>query len=69
MTMRYRNQTIMYNDTKDAPATQDTASQDNIPLNGIMPKQDGESSTKYSKDPDPYHDLAELQEHFQQLQE
>ena len=67
--MRYGNQTIMYNDTEDMPAPQNTASLDNIPLNYSMPKQDGESSAKYSENPDPYCDLARLLEHFQQLQE
>ena len=41
----------------------------NTPPNCSMPEQDSESFTKYSKDPDPGHDLAELQEHFKQLQE
>ena len=42
---------------------------DNIPPNCCMPKQDGESSSKYSENPNLYYNLAELQEHFQQLQE
>ena len=48
---------------------QDTVSLETILLNHNIPKQDGEASAEYSKNPKPYHDLAELQEHFHQLQE
>ena len=69
MTMRYGNETIMHNKTEDVHGPQDTAPLDNIPPNCSMPKQDGESSAKYNEAPDPHHDQAELQEHFQQLKE
>ena len=59
----------MYNNIKDVPAPQDTNALVNTPLDCSMHKQDGESSAKYRVDPNPHHDLAELQEHFQQLQE
>ena len=62
--MRYGNQTVIHNDTEDAPAPLE-----NTPPDCSMPKQGSESSAKYSKDSDPHCDLAELQEHFQQLQE
>ena len=64
MTMRYGNQTIMHKDTEDVPAPPD-----NTPLNHSIHRQDSESSTEYSEEPDPHCDLADLQEHFQQLQE
>ena len=51
MAMRYRNQTIMHNDTKNMPAPQDIAALDNTPPK--PPKHDSESSTKYSEDPNP----------------
>ena len=69
MTVRCGNQTVIHDDSKDAPASQDTAPLDNTPPNCSMSKQDSESPTEYSKGPDSHHDLAELQKHFQQLQE
>ena len=69
MTKRYGNQTITHNNTKDVPTPQDTPALDNTSLNHSIPEQGSESSAKYSEDPNPWHDLAELQEQFQQLQE
>ena len=63
--MRYRNQTVMHGDTKDTPAPKDTAPLGNIPPNSSMIKQDSESSARYSKVPDPHHDLTNFLEHFQ----
>ena len=59
----------MYDDTKDEPTPQNTAPLDNVPLNHSIPEQDGESSPKYSEDPNLHCNLAELQEHFQHLLE
>ena len=69
VTTRHGNQTFMHNDTKYVPVTQDTSALDNTPLNHSLPEQDSELSAEYSEDPDPHCDLAELHEHFQQLQE
>ena len=54
---------------KDVPVCQDTASLESKPLHHNIPEKDGKASAKYSEDSKPYHDLAQLQEHFQQLQE
>ena len=69
MTVRYGGQIIIHNVTEDVPGPQDAAPLDNIPPNYSMPEQDGESSAKYSEDPNPCCDIAKLQEHFQQLKE
>ena len=69
MTMRYGNQTIMYDDTEDTPAPNKTASLDNTQPTHSIPKQDGEATAKYSDDSNPQCALVELQEHFQQHQE
>ena len=59
--------TIMYNDIKDIPASHNTAPLENTPPTHSIPEQAGEETTKYSNDSNPQFDLAELQEHFQQL--
>ena len=59
----------MYNDTEDTPAPHNTDPLENTPPTNSIPKQDDEATTKYSNDLNPHCDLAELQEHFQQLQE
>ena len=50
MTMRYGNQTIMYNDTKDMPAGHNTAPLENTPPTHSIPEQDGEATAKHSND-------------------
>ena len=54
----------MYDNIEDSPAPLEKTT-----TNHSIPEQDGKASTKNSEDPDPNCDLAELQEHFQQLQE
>ena len=69
MTTRYGNQSLMYDDTKDTTAPHHMAPLENsAPIHSIQ-EQDGETNTEYSEEPNPHRDLAELWEHFQQLQE
>ena len=56
--MRYTNQTIMYNDTMDMPALQDTAPLGNTPLNHSIPEHNDAASAEYSMDPNPHYDIA-----------
>ena len=67
--MRYGNVTVSYYDTKGMPDLHNTAPLKNTPSSHSIPKQDGETTTKYSNDSTSQCDLAKLQEHFQQLQE
>ena len=53
----------------DTPAPNDTSSLKNTPPTQSILEEDGEITAKFSKDPNPQRDLAEIQEHFQQLQE
>ena len=56
----------MYDGTEDMPAPQDTAPLETVPPKHSIPEHNSEASTKYSEDPNPYCDIAVLQEHFQQ---
>ena len=56
----------MYDGTEDMPAPQDTVSLETVPPKHSIPEHNSEASTKYSEDPNPYCDIAVLQEHFQQ---
>ena len=69
MTMRYKNQTVMYKDTEDTPTPHDTTPLENTPPTHSTLEQDGETTTEYTKYPNSQRDLVELQEHFQQFQE
>ena len=69
MTMRYKNQTIMYDNNADIPAPHDTVPLEDTPPTQSIPEQDGEVTAKYSEDPNHQRDLAQFQEHFKQLQE
>ena len=59
----------MYNGTEETPASHNTAPLENTPPTHSIPKQDGEDTSKYSNNSNLQCDLAELQEHFQLLQE
>ena len=67
MTMRYDNQTVMYDDAEDIPAPHNTTPVGNTPPSHSILELDNEITTKYSKDTNPQRGLLQLQEHFQQL--
>ena len=46
--MRYGNQTIMYDDTRDMPAPHNTAPLESKPPTHSICKQDGEATIEYS---------------------
>ena len=64
VTARYGDQ-----DAEDVPAPQDSAALDLVPPGHIMPRQDHDSSGKYSEETDTCHTLAESLEQFQQLKD
>ena len=59
----------MYDYTEDTPAPHNTAPLENTPPTHSLLEEDGEATSKYSKDSNPQRDLVEILEHFQQLQE
>ena len=69
MTMKYRNQAVLYDNTEGTSTGHDAATLENTPSTHSILEKDGETNTKYSEDPKSQRDQADLQEHFQQLQE
>ena len=65
--MRRVNQTIMYDDNEDIPASHNTIPLENTPSTHSISKWHVEATAKYNDDYNPQHYLAEFQEHFQQL--
>ena len=69
MQMRYNNQTVMYDDTEEKPASHHSAPLDTIPTTHSILGLDGETATGYSEDTNPQRDLVKLQDHFKELWE
>ena len=66
MTMRYDDQTIMYN-AEDTPAPHNTTPLETTPPTHSIPELDSETTAAYSEYTNPQRDLMQLQEHFQKL--
>ena len=68
MTTRQEDQAAIYNDPKDTSTPQHHSLDTTLSTKSIMDLDD-ETAAEYSEDTHPQKDLAQLQEHFQQLQE
>ena len=67
MTKRYADQSAMYDDAKEIPTPNNTATLDTTSTTHSIPDLDSETAIGYSENTNPQMDLALLQDHFQQL--